>query len=182
MLEKLLRLIKGYYQSTRARVRAYGEESETFEVKTDVRQGCALSPTLFNYAIDYIIHRALRDYAGVEVGQNVRVSDLAYADDIVLVGSYCGDVQAALNRMQAAARGVGMTINVSKTKVMPSLVDPINWQPLTLYGVNLENVQSFVSLGSTIMPSGQGAADVESRIGAARSAFVRLKRSLWGRR
>ena len=28
--------------------------------------------------------------------------------------------------------GVGMTINASKTKVMPSLVDPVNWQPLTL--------------------------------------------------
>ena len=32
------------------------------------------------------------------------------------------------------------------------------------------------------MPSGQGAAEVDRRIGAARSAFVRLKRSLWGRR
>ena len=91
-------------------------------------------------------------------------------------------VQAALNRVQAAARGVGMTINASKTKVMPSLVDPVNWQPLTLDGVNLEDMQSFVCLGSTIMPSGQDAAEVDRRIGAARSAFVRLKRSLWGLR
>lgn len=89
---KLLRLIKGYYRSTRARVHAYGEESGTFEVKTGVRQGRALSPTLFNYTIDYILSRALRDYAGVAVGRNVRVSDLAYADDIVLVGSNCDDV------------------------------------------------------------------------------------------
>ena len=96
MPEKLLRLVKGYYQSTRARIRAYGEESETFEVKTGVGQGCALSPTLFNYAIDYILDRALQDYAGVEVGRNVRVSDLVYADDIVLVGSNCDNVQAAL--------------------------------------------------------------------------------------
>ena len=81
-------------------------------------------------------------------------------------------MQAALNRVQAAARGVGMTINASKTKVMPSLVDPVNWQPLTLDGVNLEDVQSFVYLGSTIMSSGQVAAVVDRR----------LKRSLWGRR
>ena len=66
MPEKLLRLIKDNYQSTRARVRAYGEESETFEVKTGVRQGCALSPTLFNYTIDYILVRALQDNAGSE--------------------------------------------------------------------------------------------------------------------
>ena len=32
------------------------------------------------------------------------------------------------------------------------------------------------------MPSGQGAAEVDRRKGATRSAFVRLKRSLWGRR
>ena len=114
-----------------------------FEVKTGVRQGCALSLTLFNYAIDYILNRALWDYAGVEVDRNVRVSDLAYADDIVLVRSNCDDVQAALNHVQAAAWGVGMTINASKTKVMSSQVDPINWQPLTLDGVNLEDVQFF---------------------------------------
>ncbi|CAE1258644.1 unnamed protein product [Acanthosepion pharaonis] len=65
MPTKLLRLIKGYYRSTRARVHAYGEEPETFEVKTGVRQGCTLSPTLFNYTIDYILGKAHQDYAGV---------------------------------------------------------------------------------------------------------------------
>ncbi|CAE1153923.1 unnamed protein product [Acanthosepion pharaonis] len=64
---KLLRLSKGYYRSMRARVRAYGEEFETFEVKIDVRQRCTLSPTLFNYTIDYILGKSLRDYAGVAV-------------------------------------------------------------------------------------------------------------------
>ena len=119
-----------------------------FEVKTGVRQGCALSPTLFNYAIEYILNRALQVYAGVEVGWNVRVSDLAYTDDIVLVGSNCDDVQAVPNHVQAAARGVGMTINASKTKVMPSLVDPINWQPSTLEGVNLEEDCSLLSISA----------------------------------
>ena len=56
---------------------------------------------------------------------------------------------------------------------MPSLVNPVNWQPLTLDGVNLEDVQSFIYLGSTIRPSGQGAAEVDHRIETARSAFVR---------
>ncbi|CAE1245220.1 unnamed protein product [Acanthosepion pharaonis] len=64
MPAKLLRLIKVYYRSTRNRVRAYGEESETFEVKTGVRQGCALSPALFNYTIDYILGKALSGLRG----------------------------------------------------------------------------------------------------------------------
>ena len=62
MPAKLLRLIQAYYRVTRARVRAYGEESATFEVKTGVRQGCALSPILFNYVIDYILNEALQDF------------------------------------------------------------------------------------------------------------------------
>ena len=123
MSKKLLRLIKGFYQSTRTRICAFGEEAEMFEVKTGVRQGYALSPTLFNYTIDYNLDRTLEDYVEVEIGRNIRVSDLAY-----------------------------------------------------------EDVQSFVYLGSTIRPSGQGAAEVDRRIGAARSTFVRLKRSEWGRR
>lgn len=83
---------------------------------------------------------------------------------------------------KAAAPDVGMTINASKTKVMSSRVDSINWQPLTLDGVSQKDVQSFVYLGSTIIPSEQAAAEIERRIGATRSVFVRLKRSLWGRR
>ncbi|CAE1309194.1 unnamed protein product [Acanthosepion pharaonis] len=85
MPAKLLRLIKGYYRSTRARVRAYSEESEMFEVKTGVHQGCALSPTLFNYTIEYILGKALRDYAGVAVGRNVRVSFFLYVVVVVVV-------------------------------------------------------------------------------------------------
>ena len=53
------------------------------------------------------------------------------------------------------------------------------WQPLTLDGVDLEDAQSFVYLSSTIIPSEQSAAELERHLGAARSAFVRPKRSLW---
>ena len=180
MPEKLLHLIKGYYQLTRAHVRTYGEESETFEMKLGVRKGCAPWPTLFNYAIDYILNRALRDNTGVEVGRNVRVSDLAYADDIILIGSNCDNMQATLNREQAAARGVGMTINTLKTQVMPSLVDPINWQPLTLDRVNLEDVQPFVYLGSTIILSEQGAAEVECPIHASQAVTMGAMRDIHG--
>ena len=48
-----------------------------------------------------------RTAADTEVGWNVRVSDLAYPDNIILVVSNCDDVQAALNCVQAAAPGCG---------------------------------------------------------------------------
>ncbi len=58
-----------------------------FEIRSGVQQGCALSPTLFNYTIDWILRHALQDYPGVQVGANVHVSDLAYTDGIVILSS-----------------------------------------------------------------------------------------------
>ncbi len=87
MPPKLLRLIKAYYESTKMMVRASGSESMPFEIHSGVRQGCALSPILFDYIIEWILGQALQDYPGVQVGANVRVSDLAYADDIVILSS-----------------------------------------------------------------------------------------------
>ncbi len=68
MPPKLLRLIKEYYSSTKIYVRARGSDSVPFGFRTGVRQGCALSSTLFNDIIDWILRQALQDYPGVQVG------------------------------------------------------------------------------------------------------------------
>ncbi len=67
MPPKLLRLIKAYYSSTKMKVRATGSDSMPFEIRSGVRQGCALTPTLFNYITDCILSQALQDYPGVQV-------------------------------------------------------------------------------------------------------------------
>ncbi len=55
-----------------------------FEVRSGLWQGCDPSPTLFKYIIDWILGQDVQDYLGVQVGTNVHVSDLAYADEIRL--------------------------------------------------------------------------------------------------
>ncbi len=49
---KLLRLIKAYYALTKMKVRASGHDSMPFEIRSGVRKGWALSPTLFSFIID----------------------------------------------------------------------------------------------------------------------------------
>ncbi len=67
-----------------------------FEILSGVRQGCALFPTLFNYIMEWILGQALEDYPGVQVGANVHVSDLAYADNIVILRSSYSEMQGLL--------------------------------------------------------------------------------------
>ena len=51
---KLLALIKDLYNGSRARVAAHGTESGWFDIRTGVRQGCPLSPLLFNIYMDFL--------------------------------------------------------------------------------------------------------------------------------
>ncbi|BHF70462.1 hypothetical protein SprV_0301351300 [Sparganum proliferum] len=50
--EKIIAMIKAYYRSTTARVPVRNNLSQPFGIRSGVRQGCILSPILFNYAID----------------------------------------------------------------------------------------------------------------------------------
>ena len=48
--QQLVKIIGDLHTGTHCQVRTAGGTSEEFEVNTDVRQGCVLSPLLFNCA------------------------------------------------------------------------------------------------------------------------------------
>nr|VZI28413.1 unnamed protein product [Spirometra erinaceieuropaei] len=96
---KIIAMIKAYYRSTTARVLVRNNFSQPFGIRSGVRQGCILPPILFNYAIDWILGRALRDSDGVEFAPAHRLTDLDYADDIALLASSFGDLQSMVSRV-----------------------------------------------------------------------------------
>ena len=58
---KYVGIMKALYSHTTGRVRAYGQLSEYFETSNTVRQGCPLSPFLFNFVMDDILGQALEE-------------------------------------------------------------------------------------------------------------------------
>ncbi|BHF84265.1 hypothetical protein SprV_0902741600 [Sparganum proliferum] len=155
---KIIAMIKAYDRSTTARVLVRNNLSQPFAIRSGVRQGCILSPILFNYTIDWILGRALRDSDGVEFAPGYRLTDLDYADDIALLASSFGDLQSMVSRM-----------NEEKA-------------PLGIDGCQLEEVDSFKYLGARLLPNGQSKDDIVSRIDAARWVFSSLRKCLWNRR
>jgi hypothetical protein len=180
MPEKLVGLIKSYYSNTRARVRAYGEESPEFPLNSGVRQGCPLSPVLFNYAIDWTMNHALADYPGVQLGPDTWIADLEFADDIVILADTPNNLQPVLDRVVRFAKSIGLEINTSKTKFM-STAATLPQHPVTINGEQIELVQAFKYLGSTITPNGQAKNEIQLRVDVARRAFLQLRRVLWTR-
>lgn len=178
---KLLRLIKAYYTATRTRVGVYGQQSRPIEVLTGVRQGCALSPILFNYVIDWVLSKALADHHGVRINETYALTDLAYADDIVILADSHSAIQNAVDNIVAMSKEVGLSINTSKTKVLSALVPADQRNIISLEGEPIEEVDSFAYLGSKCTATGQGFSDIERRISLARHVFSSLQRNLWSR-
>lgn len=75
----LVDYISGRYPSTKNRV--YGQKSPYFKIRSSVKQGCVLSPTRFNYAIDWISSKTIINFPGVKISPNFQFTDLDYADD-----------------------------------------------------------------------------------------------------
>ncbi|BHF78953.1 hypothetical protein SprV_0602207000 [Sparganum proliferum] len=179
---KIIAMIKAYYRSTTAGVLIRNNLSQPFGIRSGVRQGCILSPILFNYAIDWILGRALRDSDGVEFAPGHRLNDLDYADDIALLASSFGDLHSMVSRVNEVAKSVGLSINAGKTKVFSSCIPDQEKAPLGIDGCQLEEVDSFKYLGARLLPNGQSKDDIVSRIDAARWAFSSLRKCLWNRR
>ncbi|CAE1253263.1 unnamed protein product [Acanthosepion pharaonis] len=145
---KLLNLIKAYYAHTRTKVRCYEEESDSFVVRTGVRQGCVLSLILFNYIIDWILENSIVGLAGVRVCHDCSIPDLDYADDVAILSKFNAEVQHALDEVSRMAKMVGMKINASKTKILSANYPLPDRVAVTLYGEAAEEVKSFKYFGA----------------------------------
>nr|VZI15321.1 unnamed protein product [Spirometra erinaceieuropaei] len=165
---KIVAMIKAYYRSITARVLVRNNLSQPFGIRSGVRQGCILSPILFNYAIDWILARALHEGDGVEFAPGHRPTDLAYADYIALLASSSGDLQSMVSRVNEVAKSVGLSINVGKTKVFSSCIPDQGKAPLGIDGCQFEAVDGFNYLGTRLLPNGQSKDGIVSRIDAAR--------------
>ncbi|CAH8503536.1 unnamed protein product [Schistosoma rodhaini] len=173
--EKFINILKALYTNTSGRVRAYNHISPLFHLSSGVRQGCPISPFLFNFAIDDILETAPMDVSngGVDMLPGERLLDLEYADDIVLLCDNAQGMQSTLNQLAISVRRYGMCFAPSKCKVLLQ-----DWQDshpvLTLDGEQIEVVEKFVYLGSYISAGGGVSDEIDARIMKARAAYANL--------
>ena len=61
-------------------------DMDLFQIEKEVRQGCILSPCLFNLYAEYIMRNSVLDeaQAGIKIGRK-NISNLNYADDTTLM-------------------------------------------------------------------------------------------------
>ena len=105
-----------------------------------------------------------------------QLDDLDFADDLALLTHNHRQMQDKTSVLANTSAQVGLDIHPQKTKILK--INTSNPAPVTLDGNNLEEVETFIYLGSVINQHGGTDTDVKSRIGKARSAFTTLK-NIW---
>ena len=113
---KDIRIIVNLYWGQVAVVRTKKGNSRNIAIKRGTRQGCVLSPYLFNLLTETIF-REVDPSWGVSVGGK-RLSNLRYADDTALMAESETELQRIVDRVNEVGKEFGMKINVKKQKTM----------------------------------------------------------------
>ena len=86
------RLITELYWNQSAKVRTKSGTTGNVEILRGVRQGCILSPSLFNLYSEQLIKEAIEDCRGITFN-GVNINNIRYADDTVLMAEKVYDLQ-----------------------------------------------------------------------------------------
>jgi hypothetical protein len=175
------RLIRNLYLKQEITVKVGSSESEKCIIGRGVRQGCCLSPTLFNIYLEEIIRECVDGDQGVCIGGR-RIVCIRFADDMALVAESRQELGSILGRLSTTCRKFGMKINVGKTKVMTIGKNDEDDEKteISLDGKEVEEVDSFKYLGSWITAEGRSDKEIGCRIGMAKKAWGDKRKLLTG--
>ena len=169
----LIRVIKNLYDKASSAVLFNSSIGGWFRTKVGVRQGCLLSPTLFNIFLERIMTDALKDHEGtISIGGRT-ITNFRFADDVDGLGEEDEEMAKLVEHLDKASTTYGMEINVEKTKLMTNNTSGINTE-IKINGRKLETVTSFKYLGSAITDEGS-KPEILSRIAQTTAALTRLK-------
>ena len=121
-------LLRNLYAGQEATVRTGRGTTDWFQIGKGVRQGCILSPCLFNFYAEYIMRNAGLEetQAGIKIaGRNV--NNLRYAGDITLTAESEEELKSLLIKVKEDSEKVGLKLNIQKTKIWHP-VPSVHWK------------------------------------------------------
>ena len=158
----LVRTIEQLYDKATSAVQMNGSIGEWFRTTVGVRQGCLLSPTIFNIFLERIMSDALEEHDGkVSIGGR-NITNLRFADDIDALAEEEQELEALVESLDKTCTRYKMEISAEQTKLMTNSANGIQ-REIRVKGQKLGTVTSFKYLGAVVSDDGS-KPEILSRI------------------
>ena len=182
---KLQSMIESFHTNMKRTVQFNGSSSRPFDIRSGVKQGCVLAPTLFGIifallfrhafvtATEVICLRTRSDGRLFNLGRlraktkvhEAPVRDMLFAYDAAVTTHTQQELQALMDHFSQACKDFGLTISLKKTNVLGQ--DTMELPAITIDDYELDVVEQFTYLGSTITDNLSLDTEIDERIGKA---------------
>ena len=138
-----------------ATVRTGHGTTDWFQIGKGVRQGCILSPCLFNFYAEYIMRNAglEEEQAGINIARSI-INNYRCADDTTLMAESEEELKSLSMTVKEESEKVGLKLNIQETKSMAS-------GPITSCQKDGEKVADFILGGSKITADGDCSDEIK---------------------
>jgi len=169
----LLNTIKCIYRNTKIRIKFNDGVSEPTHINRGVRQGCGLSPVLFNIYINKILLEFKTVIKkGIHLNNRKLVNMILYADNQILMATSEDELQTMAHHLNLIARKYKMTISSTKIKTMAMWGNHIQMVKIVINDNIFEQVTDFKYLGYRISEYG---SDLEDKL----QTYNKINGAIW---
>ena len=171
----LCKLIRSLYTDQEATVRTPYGDTDWFKIKKGARQGCIVSPVIFNMYAEMIMRNASIDESNIGVkiaGRNI--NNLRYADDTTLMAESEKDLKRLIQVVKEESEKFGLYLNTKKTKIMTTA--STGKVMIKLGNEEIETVENFIFLGSKINSDNDCTPEIRRRIAMGREAMISMNK------